>query len=390
MGPTVSLTYIIREFVYSGYDVFVLTPKGEEQEKILIKSGAKIVKYGNRFIKTMMIDWHFSNNIPVYTLAGTIKLAKDFIKFIYGIIVTFKAIKKVKPSIIYVNEYVAFQASIMAYIYNIPSVIHIRSSFLKGSLGIRNYILRKLVLKFNKAIIPITNIEAEQFGNLTYKQNKKIHVIGEFLDENNFMKVDNVKILKNSLGISSDKIVFLMLGGLSPIKGSLDFLKAAYETTISNKNVFFILAGPSSSDKQVEDYLKNCNHFISLLEQNKSILVTNEIDDSLRLIRLSDVVVSPIIKSHFSRPIIEAWACKKAIITTDNTHALNLVSDSLNGIIVKSCDYKELASAMIRLIKDQDLRNKLGNNGYNIAFKKFNARNNSKKIVSLCNSILHL
>ncbi len=389
-GSTVSLGYLVGIFKNSGYDIYILTPKSKEKSDYLVQKGAKIIKYGNRFIHTMFLDLHFYNEESIFNINGAKILIIDLIKVFYGMIISYKTFSKLNPDLVYINEYVCVQAAFVAKLMKIPSVIHIRSLFITGSFGLRNYLLSKAIVKFNSMVICITEVEATQIKGVSEKDRSKIKIVGEFIDDNNFGGNENIEILRTSLGIPISRPIVIMVGGIQQIKGTFYFLAAAEKLIKENFDSFFILLGRAekTGDKVYREYYNKCLTIINFLKDKNSILVTNEINNPIDYIKCSDVLISYITKTHFSRPIIEAWACKKPVITTDNMHALNMVKNKFNGVIVKTYIIDELVEAIKGILQNSEQRVQLGQNGYNTVHEDFNFQINSRKIGDLCTLLL--
>lgn len=70
---------------------------------------------------------------------------------------------------------------------------------------------------------------------------------------------------------------------------------------------------------------------------------------------------------------LEAMARGKAIVATDLPGFCELISDGENGLITKSEDPQDLASALVRLIADAPLRDKLGHAAHKTAQEGFDS-----------------
>jgi len=131
-----------------------------------------------------------------------------------------------------------------------------------------------------------------------------------------------------------------------------------------------------------------CNEYLNKPNIQPYVEVLDDIRNIKELIAVSDIVISSSIITHFSRPIIEAWAQRKAVIATDILHSKNLIDHGFDGIIVKKNEPEELADSIKMLLENEQLNQTIGENGYLKAKKMFSADTNSKKILDYCNNIL--
>ncbi len=69
--------------------------------------------------------------------------------------------------------------------------------------------------------------------------------------------------------------------------------------------------------------------------------------------------------------LIEAAACGRPIVTTDAPGCREIVRNGVNGYLVPPRDHVALASAILKLIEDRELRLKMGAKGREIAMAEF-------------------
>ena len=379
-GSTISLKYIIAYFIQAGISVSVITPKPPKLQKIFSDLGAACFPVENSKYEPLFLDLHFSSGLSFFSKSGLRAVKKQFFSMISGISLVHKMLRTVKPDLIYINEYVSIHAGIAAKLLRIPVVMHVRSLYAAGTLGIRAFFLRKTAKYICNAIIAITGIEAGQFKNISAK---KINIIGEFLDESNFAEASDVRPLRHNFHIIDNSPVVVMLGGIIDFKGTYPFLQAA-EIVLSKKtDIVFIIAGLEAGP---EEFIMQCKSFPSSHNLQKNIFFLNVIPNPIDLLSIADILVSPTLLTHFSRPVIEAWALKKAVIATETLHSKNLISHGENGFLIKIGDTVALAQAVEILLNDPDLRRKLGEAGHAKARKEFDSVKNTGRIFEICQS----
>lgn len=180
------------------------------------------------------------------------------------------------------------------------------------------------------------------------------------------------------------------MGGISEIKGTKIFLDAINKIPYSN--VKFFVAGPIknySKSKIISNYYTHCIELINSMKRTHSIELLGNVNNVKELISISDVLVSCSTKTHFSRPIIEAWAQSKAVIASDILHNRELVTHNVNGILYPADDSNSLAKAIKELLYDDQLRLHLGMNGLKTAKDKYYSATNFSKIFDACRKLLN-
>jgi len=378
-GSTASLKYLLNELT-NEFNVVVLTPKNNETAKECFGSKIQTIKYSNRYIAELSLFIHFSDGESFFSVDGIAKRIKNFIKLILGTVIFLKELVRLKPDLIYLNEYVVIQAGIAGKLLGVPTISHIRSRFLVGNT-IRDFLRRTLILAFTDFRICISSVEADQFNH-----SNKTEVVGEFLNESDFDI--QINTMESSLSGTIAQPYFLFVGGINRIKGTLDFIKASTILIKQNVNCYFVIVGKIISGGTAADvaYHKECLKEIENFKER--FIVLDEISSVGGLFRDSLCFVSANTLTHFSRPAIEAWAIGKPVIVSDTLHNRELVLDGVNGMLFKLGDYDDLANKMRTLFASEQLRNELGKKGNIIARERFSAGINGKKIISIINKLL--
>jgi glycosyltransferase involved in cell wall biosynthesis len=85
--------------------------------------------------------------------------------------------------------------------------------------------------------------------------------------------------------------------------------------------------------------------------------------EKVRLLQSADLVVAPSRYEGFGIPIIEAMAAGRPLITTDAPAGNELVEHERTGLLVPYADHDALAAAIVRVLIDPALAERLGRNG---------------------------
>lgn len=389
-GSLISMSYLIENFVKIGYEVLVLTKVGDTEKKILEQLGAIVISYSASIAKSITLSFHISDKTYFPTFSWWKNLVKDILSFINGVILSRKIISNYKPDLIYLNEYVTIHFGILAKLKSIPVVVHIRSLFINQKYNIRIILLKKALRFIPSYNFAITQLEAEQISQENNYDARTI-VIPEFLNDDDFFISNNKAQVKKIFGLEHSEKIITFLGGISYIKGSITFIRSIEYLNINLNNVKFILAGKIFDNEKIKDiysYYKYCMSFINKPSIKPYIKVIGPIKNVKELISVSDVVVSCSIETHFSRPIIEAWAQKKAVVASNIPHSKNLIKDNFDGIITEINDHEALGKTLSRLITNDTLCSQLGENGFLKAKQIFTANKNIEKITGLCSELL--
>jgi hypothetical protein len=383
-GSTVSMEYLVRAFHARGYEVLVLSWKIDPRSKAGLTPWATVLDARRGVFTSITLCVHFTYTMSPWSWQGITSIAKDLVKFVVGFGVVRKAIKTYRPDLVYMNEYSVVQASVAASVCGVPAVVHIRSQMLQGALGIRRRLITRLVMKFNETVFAITRFEAEQLHPRP-SERTKIRVVGEFVPPPP-PGVSDVSGLREVFGLPAGKTVVAMLGGIKDIKGTIDFLRAAGEIARTRPDIVFAVAGGDYRDGSParRAYHDQCMQEVESLRRGGSICMLGEIPNPLELITASDIIVSPSTRTHFSRPVVEAWRLGKPVIAATTEHMQDLVTHESNGLLVDAGDPIALAQAIERLLGDHTLCLRLAQKGKEKADVEFDAETNLRIIVDRC------
>jgi glycosyltransferase involved in cell wall biosynthesis len=386
-GSTVSLEYLLRGFRAEGWEVFVLSGKKEPEARRLRECGAEVISFSSGRYPAITMYSHFTNTRSVLSIGGLLVTAHDLVAFVRGIVLVARALLKVRPHLLYANEHSVAQAALTARLFGVPSVIHVRSRILAGTWGIRRWIFSRLVVANNRFVFPITDVEKEMLRTRPGEQSK-IVVVGEFVPgaPGAQSSQDGRRI---RFGLPVDRPIVTLLGGVSEIKGSLVFLRAAEIVLAHRPEVLFVIAGKTYRGSRIDiaNY-ERCEPLLRRLQERDGLRLLGEIEDSLGLLAETDIVVSASTDTHFSRPVVEGWGLGKAAVASDTVHMRRLIGDDVNGLLYPSGDHEALASCLERLIADPALRARLGQEGRKKVAAEFDAETNLRKIVSRCDALI--
>lgn len=187
---------------------------------------------------------------------------------------------------------------------------------------------------------------------------KKIYVIGVGVDPSAFDEADGLLIRKKyALG---DSPVVLFVGRKDEEKGVMTAVDAMLSVWKHFPEAKLILAGtPTTFSK-------------TILKAKTSALKSNilvEIDDfseadKKHIYAACDIFVMPSRVESFGITFLEAWACKKPVIGADIGAVRCVIKDGEDGFLVQYGNSDQLSRIIIRLLKNPDLRDRIGRSGW--------------------------
>lgn len=153
-----------------------------------------------------------------------------------------------------------------------------------------------------------------------------------------------------------DKPVVLYLGRLVPYKGVQFLIRAVPLILREVPNAKFLIAGSMRYD------MLNLHGITKSLGIEGSVIFTGFVPSGLvpKLYACCDVFCYPSLWEGFGLTPGEAEASGKPVVAFDTCAIPEVVENGCTGILVEPRNCVQLASAIVSLLKDVDLRNKMG------------------------------
>ena len=154
--------------------------------------------------------------------------------------------------------------------------------------------------------------------------------------------------------VSNNEKYFVFVGALHPRKNLIGLFKAFdyYKKNTNNNTKLVIVGSKQWWTKPIQNAYNN-------MEFKDDVIYTGHLSSE----RLNEVIASAIALVYvsyfegFGIPIIEAFKTQTAVITSNVTSMPEVAGDA--ALIVDPFDYKDIASAMIKIDSDTELRKKL-------------------------------
>lgn len=170
----------------------------------------------------------------------------------------------------------------------------------------------------------------------------------------------------------------LSIGRLVFTKGFEDLINAA--AIVKNKGIPFQLriAGSGSEQPRLEALIRKLN-----LSDDVVLLGSLGEEECLAEAQAADVFVLASHKEPLGVVYLEAMAAEVATIGTAAGGVLDIITNEVNGLLVPPRDVTELAFAIVRLLTDDFLRERLAKAGRRTVVEKFDSRIGAKTLRNL-------
>ena len=193
----------------------------------------------------------------------------------------------------------------------------------------------------------------------------KIRVVANGVDPQKFKPVDDAAAARRQFGLGDEPCV-LFVGSLIPRKGLPFLVKAAEKIVKDGGETKFVIVGEGPLKSQLLGAVEAAN-----LSGNFKFLGNVKEGMLAALYNCADVFVLPSIQEGQGIVLLEAEASAKPVVAFDVGGVKEAVRDGETGLLVKSGDADGLAEAVMRLLSDKVLREKMGANGRKLVLENF-------------------
>jgi glycosyltransferase involved in cell wall biosynthesis len=162
--------------------------------------------------------------------------------------------------------------------------------------------------------------------------------------------------------LNPDGPVVLTLCRMSPEKGLEFLIEAAKDIVNKVPNVKIVIKGSSFNEKY-KDKLTKLVHQDGL-EAHVVFLKFSPYSEVPKYLSASDVFVLPSISEGLPTVVLEAMATGIPVVATNVGGVPDILEDGDNGLLVSPGKPRALAEAIIRLLRDEGLRERLRERGF--------------------------
>ncbi|MEM2045241.1 MAG: glycosyltransferase family 4 protein [Candidatus Bathyarchaeia archaeon] len=227
-------------------------------------------------------------------------------------------------------------------------------------------------------IVTISKYSFKKIVQLYGIDREKIRIVPNGVDAQKF-KPDFISRMqtKREMKLKEDEKYVLFVGNLVPRKGLYLLINAAKKVFAEIKNVKVLIAGTGPLRNSLLRYAETKG----VLDR---IIFLGQVKDEIlpKLYNCCDVVVLPSLQEGQGIALLEAQAAAKPVVACRVGGVPEIVLDGETGILVQPRE-EELAMAMIKLLSDDNLREKMGMAGRRFVCENFTWEKCAEKMLNV-------
>lgn len=179
---------------------------------------------------------------------------------------------------------------------------------------------------------------------------------------------------RHACGIPDGDTVFTIVASLTSNKGHHVLLKSFSGLLAAYPRATLLVVGDGPLRSELEDRARQ-------MAVDRKVIFTGLQTDVMAWLGISDVCLLPsLFREGLSLALIEAMAAGLPVIGTRIGGIPEVIADGENGLLVPPGNTEALTHAMMRMVRDQDSRIRMGRRGREIYEEKFSLTGMIRKI----------
>ena len=250
------------------------------------------------------------------------------------------------------------------------------------------FYIEKIAFKSANIIISDTNMHALLFKRLFHLKKPIYRVIVGM--DSSLLELSSNNDLVDTKKTSENKFIVSFIGNYIPLHGIEHIIKSSeYLGVYSDKIEYEIIGGKPEQQAPFKDYCHRKNI------KNVKFIDPMPLKDLPKYIYHSQIQLGIFGTTPKSKRVIPtkayvAIAAKKALITSDTPAIHELFEHKNNVFLCKAGDPNSIANAIITLYNDDELRQKIARNGYNLFNIRCAPKPIGKKVDNIIQSMIKL
>ncbi|MEX2597305.1 MAG: glycosyltransferase family 4 protein [Salibacteraceae bacterium] len=349
-GGEQQLIYLVEELQTLGVDQVVMCPFNSAVHKYCLKNHRPHVTYFKGFSANPMVAFKVSH-----------------------------VCRKEQIDLIHVHDSHAHNFAVLSAVLtnlDLPIIVSRRVDFRVHGGGLS-------LFKYNhpnvKKVVCVSHAIKEIMTEFIEKPDK-LAVVHSGIDLSKFDSIKTDARLRKELGVSKDCKLIGNVAALAPHKDYFTFIETAKKLIDNGLNAHFLAIGEGPSRKEIEQR-------ISSEGMDNYITLTGFRTDVLNLLVELDVFLITSETEGLGTSILDALALGVPVVATRAGGIVEVVENGFNGLTCEVKNSDELSTAVLKLLKNDPLKESLILNGKE-KIKQFDKRLTAEKTLAIYDEVL--
>ena len=356
--------------------------QAQKLAKTLIRKGLSVTVATGRhhgLKKRGIVD-----GIPIFRTC----IGKKYVyKFMFSLF-CFLLRNRSKYDIIHIHQglYPAFVGVLASRLLNKKSIIKIGNSGERFDLKVLAEMLpfggavAKYILHVDKVVAISDQIEQDLL-NFGFNDEKILRIPNgvEIVNKPNSEQASNIR---KKLHIPENTIIATFVGSIVP-KKNVGRLIEAWEIIVarSDKPVKLIILGDGAQKDEI-------TNLVELKKLREYVRLCGEVDNVEEYLAISDIFVLPSVVEGLSNALLEAMSHGLACAVSEIPGNIDLIKHERNGLLFPYDDINEMAKQILKLIDDEELREKLSSQALETIKQSYTLEKVADSYIDVYNALL--
>ena len=381
-------------FVHSGSDLYGAS-------KMLLRLASRFVAEGNALLAVLPEDGPLraelekkGAQVVIHRLLPVVTRRKckslwGIFSLVFGMPLSVMFLGRIvaafRPDVLHTNTALILSPGVVAKIMGVPHVWHIKESFIEFRFFFKAYQWYISILA--DKIICVSSPVKDQFQK--WIRRKKVVLLYEGFPIEEFGPVEEEKIsaFRDQFGLNGHPVVGVVGRIKFSRKGQDVFVRAVAMMKDDFPNVKFLIVGSPFPGN--EEHLENLKKLVVDLGIRERVILTGDVSDIRIAYSALDISVLP---SAFPEPfggvVVESMAYGKPVVGTRIGGTIEQIEDGTTGLLVEPNNPEELARAITILLRDSNLRRKMGSAGRERFLRLFEFQLYYESIIGIYHDLL--
>jgi glycosyltransferase involved in cell wall biosynthesis len=211
------------------------------------------------------------------------------------------------------------------------------------------------------------------------------NAVKEFMVESNVSYADKIEVIYNGIEptktkakIFNDdqKIMIGTVGTLFELKGFQFLIKALPIVRREFPEVYLEIIGEGPYKKDLERVVKK-------QKMGKYVKFAGFQADIEKSLAELDLYIQPSVSESFGLAIVQAMSVGLPVVATRTGGIPEVVTEGKSGLLVEAGDHKELAKAILTILRDRGLAHKMGDMARRESMIRFNLKDMIEEVENL-------
>ena len=197
---------------------------------------------------------------------------------------------------------------------------------------------------------------------------KKLMTIENGIDGSKFNVTIDIEAKRKELGLPVGGPVLGVISRLEKVKGITYLLQAMPEILKEHPQMTLLIVGDGAEREALEKESLQ-------LDIQDHVVFTGSRLDIPEIFQVLDIYVLPSLSEGLPMGLLEAMAARRPVVASNVGGIPSAVTNGETAVLVEPGNVQQLSLAIVDLLRDQSLKNKLADNAHNIFQVKYSAKN---------------